>query len=57
MVREYEPIAAWNVHDLTMLRLQFRPSRPLDLEHPRHVNLVLVDADNGRPLQALKLGC
>jgi hypothetical protein len=57
VVREYEPISAWNVHDLTMLRLQFRPSRPLDLEHPRHVNLVLVDADNGRPLQALKLGC
>ena len=26
-------------------------------QHPRHVNLVLVDADSGRPLQALKLGC
>ena len=25
--------------------------------HPRQVNLVVVDADSGRPVQALKLGC
>ena len=39
-----------------MLKLQFSPARPLDPDHPRHLNLVLVDADSGRPLQALK-GC
>ncbi len=57
VVREYEPIAAWEVQSQPVLKLQFNPTRPLDPQHPRHVNLVLVDADTGRPLQALKLGC
>lgn len=57
VVREYEPIAAWDARGQPVLKLQFSPTRPLDPQHPRHVNLVLVDADSGRPLQALKLGC
>jgi len=57
VVREYEPIAAWDAYGQPVLELQFRPTRRLDPAHPRHVNLVLLDADSGRPLQALKLGC
>jgi hypothetical protein len=57
VVREYEPIAAWDAQSQPVLVLQFSPTRPPDPQHPRHVNLVLVDAENGRPLQALKLGC
>jgi hypothetical protein len=57
VVREYEPIAAWDAHADTGLRLRFSPSRPADAARPRRVNLVLVDADSGRVLQALALGC
>jgi hypothetical protein len=57
VVREYEPIAAWDAQSQPVRMLQFSPTRPPDPQHPRHVNLVLVDAENGRPLQALKLGC
>jgi hypothetical protein len=57
VVREYLPIAAWDASDAAPRQLQFSPARPADAAHPRHVNLVLVDADSGRPLQALRLGC
>ena len=33
------------------------PARADAATHPREVNLVVVDADNGRPVQALKIGC
>ncbi len=55
VVREYRPVAAWNASTPTTLR--FEPSTPRDAAHPAEVNLVVVDADSGRPLQALKLGC
>lgn len=54
VVREYLPIAA---RDTVRTGLRFEPATPADPAHPRHVNLVLVDADSGRPLQALRLGC
>lgn len=54
VVREYLPIAA---RDIGPASLRFDPATPADPAHPRHVNLVLVDADSGRPLQALRLGC
>lgn len=57
VVREYLPIAAWEPGDSASLRLQFSPSRPAEAGHPQRVNLVLVDADSGRVLQALTLGC
>jgi len=28
-----------------------------DASHPRRVNLVVLDAASGRPVQAVKLGC
>jgi hypothetical protein len=57
VVREYAPLAAWDSRDVSLQRLQFSPSRPADAAHPRRMNLVLVDADSGRVLQALALGC
>jgi hypothetical protein len=55
VVREYRPVAAWNAANPVTLR--FEPSTPRDAALPAEVNLVVVDADSGRPLQALKLGC
>ena len=55
VVREYRPVAAWNAANPATLR--FEPTTPRDPAHPAEVNLVVVDADSGRPLQALKLGC
>lgn len=55
VVREYRPVGAWSATGATTLR--FEPSTPRDAAHPAEVNLVVVDADSGRPLQALKLGC
>ncbi len=55
VVREYVPVAAWNAAGPTTLR--FEPNTSRDTAHPAEVNLVVIDADTGRPLQALKLGC
>jgi hypothetical protein len=38
-------------------RLRFVPSMPADAAHPRALSLVVIDADSGRPLQALRLRC
>jgi hypothetical protein len=57
VVREYEPIAPWDARDARTLRLRYSPPRPADPAHPRQLNLVLVDADSGQVLQALRLGC
>ena len=57
VVREYLPVAAWTADAAAPTSLQFSPSVAADAAHPRQVNLVVVDAANGRPLQALKLGC
>ena len=37
--------------------LQFELAGAADAGHPRQVNLVIIDADSGRPVQAVKLGC
>ena len=55
VVREYVPVPAWNAASPTTLR--FEPNTPRDAAHPAEVNLVVVDAASGRPLQAVKLGC
>ena len=55
VVREYQPVAAWNSANPATLR--FEPNTQRDPAYPAEVNLVIVDADSGRPLQALKLGC
>jgi hypothetical protein len=57
VVREYKPVAAWTTHAGAVTELQFMPSAPVDPAHPRDVNLIVVDADSGKPLQAARLGC
>ena len=57
VVREYQPVAAWAAKPGTPVTLSFDPTTPADASHPRDVNLVLVNVDNGRPVQAIKLGC
>ena len=57
VVRDYEPVAAWEAKADAAKKLQFSPVGPADAAHPRSVNLVVVDAASGRPLQAIKLGC
>ena len=57
VVREYRPVSAWAAQPGTPTTLQFEPQTPADPAHPRQVNLVVVGADTGRPVQAVKLGC
>ncbi len=57
VVRDYKPVAAWAARADTPQTLQFAPTRPADPAHPRQVNLVVVDAETGRPVQAAKIGC
>jgi len=57
LVREYKTIPAWSAKPDVPTLLSFEPSTPSDINHARQVNLVVVDADTGRPVQALKLGC
>jgi hypothetical protein len=55
VVREYRPVAAWSA--AVPARLSLPLTSPADAAHPRRVNLVVVDAQSGRPLQALALDC
>jgi hypothetical protein len=57
VVREYRPVGAWAAQADTPATLQFEPATATDAAHPRQVNLVIVDAATGRPVQAVKLGC
>jgi len=57
VVREFVPVAPWQSAADTATALEFKPARPADAAHPREVNLVLLDAATGKPLQARKLGC
>ena len=57
VVREYLPVAAWSAKADAPVTLQFTPATPADPAHPRQLNLVLVDADSGRPVHAMKLDC
>ncbi len=57
VVRDYRPVGEWTATPGTPQRLSFGVSLPADAEHPRRINLVIVDAVTGRPVQALALGC
>jgi hypothetical protein len=57
VVRDYEPVHEWTARSGAAETLRFKPATPADDAHPRQVNLVVVDAATGRPLQALKIGC
>ncbi|CAN5689608.1 DUF1223 domain-containing protein [soil metagenome] len=58
VVRDYRPVAAWpSKAGAPAGALQFDLTSAADPAHPREVVLVVVDADTGRPVQAVKLGC
>jgi hypothetical protein len=58
VVREYVPVAAWAAKPGSgPTSLQFEPTIAADPAHPRSINLVVVNAETGRPVQAAKLGC
>jgi hypothetical protein len=57
VVRDYQRIGAWDASARGPKTLHYQAPGPRDAAHARHLNLVLTDADNGRVLQALKLGC
>ena len=57
VVRDYRTVPAWTPRAGTPQELAFELPARADAAHPRDVNLVVVDADSGRPVQALKLGC
>jgi hypothetical protein len=55
VVREYLPVAAWDAKQ--PVTLQFESRIAANPAHPRTVNLVVIDARSGRPVQAVKAGC
>lgn len=57
VVREYRPVAAWRPAAGTPLTLRFEPASAEDPAHPRRTHLVVVDADTGRPVQAVAIAC
>lgn len=57
VVREYAPVAPWAARGGSVETLHYRPAGVVDAAHPRSVNLVVVDAADGRPVQALKIDC
>lgn len=57
VVRDYRPVAAWSAQPGSATTLQFELGAAADPAHARTVNLVVVNADTGRPVQAVKLGC
>ena len=57
VVRELQPVAAWNAVAGGSQSLAYAVPPARDTAHPRRVNLVVLDAATGRPVQALSLGC
>ncbi|HEV7574785.1 MAG TPA: DUF1223 domain-containing protein [Caldimonas sp.] len=57
VVRDYEPVAAWTARGGAAETISFKPATAADPAHPRSVNVVVVDAATGRPVQAVKIGC
>jgi len=57
VVRELQPVAAWTQAAGSTTALRFTPLPAAEASHPRRVNLVVLDAASGRPVQAVKLGC
>jgi hypothetical protein len=58
IVRELVPVATWSTAPGHQQVLNFTPSTvKLDTSLARHVNLVVLDAQTGRPVQAIKVGC
>jgi hypothetical protein len=57
VVRALQPVGPWNATAGVPQALVFTPPAAGDTVHARRVNLVVLDAATGRPVQALALGC
>ena len=57
VVRDYRTVPAWATSAETPQTIVFQPAGRSDAAHPREVNLVIVDAETGRPVQAVKISC
>lgn len=57
VVRQFQEVGVWTTAIDTPVDLVFEPAVAVDPQHPRHLNLVIVDAQTGKPVQAVKLGC
>ena len=58
VVRAYRPVAARSVdRNAAATTLDYELPGSDDPAHPRAINFVVVNADTGRPVQAVKLGC
>ena len=58
IVRELQPVSAWKAGPGHQQVLSFTPgTTQLNTSVARQVNLVVLDAQTGRPLQAVKVGC
>jgi len=57
VVRDYKPVPAWAASTTVPQALAFQLPARDDATHPREVNLVVVDAETRRPVQAVKIGC
>ena len=57
VVRDYRTVAPWPAQAGVEETLAYDFGSAADAAHPRALNLVVVDAGNGRPVQAVKLGC
>jgi len=57
VVRDYRTVAAWAARTDTPQTLTYELPAAADATHRRDLNLVVVDAGTGRPLQAVRLGC
>ncbi|TVT55942.1 MAG: DUF1223 domain-containing protein [Azoarcus sp. PHD] len=57
VVREYVQVPEWAAHNGTARTLRFMPKQAESTDHPRHINLVVIDAVTGKPLQAIRPDC
>ena len=57
VVRSVRDVPAWSATAAAPTELQLDIETPADPAHPRRINLVVLDARSGRPVQALMLGC
>ena len=57
VVRDYKTVPAWAASAEAPQTFAFQPATRSDAAHPREVNLVVLDAETGRPVQAVKIGC
>ncbi len=57
VVREWRPVPAWLANKANPVTLTFNPKQTTPAPNARNLNLVIVNADTGQPVQAVRLGC